>query len=209
MAEKKSEKKVVSRKVTLALGVICIVLAAGLVGTIVVYAPKASDLQSQIATKDSTIASLNSTVSSLTSQISSLNSQISTLNSQVVSLQSTLNETNNALASYVAILGLSQSSALVQNFPVTQEANSTTLLWNDYITYAGYVVVQLTSSSNTTYAGVVYALPVTGENFDFNVTLGTSGTAVFPVLPGLIAVGIGNMELVDSVNATVTAVYYY
>jgi hypothetical protein len=36
-----------------------------------------------------------------------------------------------------------------------------------------------------------------------------NGTSVFPVLPGLLNVGIGNLETANPVNATVSVVYYY
>jgi len=39
--------------------------------------------------------------------------------------------------------------------------------------------------------------------------VGTSGTAVFPVLPATIEIRVGNTEAVDNVTATVTATYYY
>jgi hypothetical protein len=108
-----------------------------------------------------------------------------------------------------AILTLSKSAYLVQGLQQTLAANSSTSIWSDNIIYAGYFAVQVTSNSSTTYARVIYALPVSGQNFDYNVTVGTSGTAVFPVLPGTVVFGIGNTELADAVNATVTAVYYY
>ena len=74
----------------------------------------------------------------------------------------------------------------------SQDANTTTTVWNDQLDYAGYVVVQATASANTTYAEVSYSYA--GTNFDYNQTLGTSGTAVFPVLPGTVTVKIGNIN---------------
>jgi hypothetical protein len=70
--EKKGQRKIVSKAMVIALGLICIILAAGLVGAIVVYVPMVSNLESQIAEKNSTISSLNSQVSSLTSQVLAL-----------------------------------------------------------------------------------------------------------------------------------------
>jgi len=70
-----SEKKVVGRNVAIALGIICIVLAVGLVGAIANYT-------SIISGKDNTIASLNSQINSLNSEIASLNLQIGNLTSQ-------------------------------------------------------------------------------------------------------------------------------
>jgi hypothetical protein len=39
--------------------------------------------------------------------------------------------------------------------------------------------------------------------------LGTSGTAVFPVLPGIVEVRVGNTMASDANNATVKATYFY
>jgi len=76
-----SEKKVVGRNVAIALGIICIVLAVGLVGAIANYT-------SIISGKDSTIATLNSQMTEKDNTISSLNSQINSLNSEIGKLTS-------------------------------------------------------------------------------------------------------------------------
>ena len=103
-----SEKKVVSRKVAIALGIVCIVLLVLLVGNMYTLNSQIlslnsqveslqnenSSLKSEISAKNNTIASLNSqitekdnTISSLNSQIVTKDSQISTLNSQISQLQ--------------------------------------------------------------------------------------------------------------------------
>lgn len=208
-----SEKKVVGRTTVVALGVICIVLAAGLVGAIATYIPTVSDLQSQVAKANSTINSLNSTNTSLNSTINSLNSQISSLNSQIASLKNSLNESKyyyeGLLTDSYEKLSLSQYGYLVSNMNVTQDAGNDTSIWTNYVEYAGYVIVQVESTSDTTYARVAYSLSSRGAKFDYNATVGTSGTTIFPVLPGELIVGIGNTETANAVNATVTAVYYY
>jgi cell division protein FtsL len=216
MAQKTSEKKVVGRKVALALGVVCIVLAAGLVVSLVLYAPMVADLQAQAANKDKTIDDLNSQISSLTSRVATLTMQVNSLNTNL-SQSYTPDQVQQLIAEYVqanndlnAKLSLSQSGYLFpQNSAVNMTAGGTTPLWNNVLDYAGYIGVQVESTSNTTYAAVSYSLPQMEEPFEYNVTVGTSGTAVFPVLPGEVFLGLGNTEQVDSVNATVTAVYYY
>jgi len=72
---KMSEKKVVGRNVAIALGIICVVLAVGLVGAIANYT-------SIISGKDNAIASLNSQITEKDSEITSLNLQIGNLTSQ-------------------------------------------------------------------------------------------------------------------------------
>jgi hypothetical protein len=69
------------------------------------------------------------------------------------------------------------------------------------------VVVQATATANTTYAEAVYSF--SGVNFDLNQTTGTSGTAIFPVLPGPVQINIGNINQNDTNTIAVTATYYY
>jgi len=61
-----TEKKIVGRNVAIALGIICIIMAVGLVGAISNYTSIISGKDNTIASKDSQIASLNSQVSDLT-----------------------------------------------------------------------------------------------------------------------------------------------
>lgn len=204
MAEKTSQKKVVGRTVAIALGMVCIVLVAGLVGAIAVYTPMVNNLKSQTAEKDNTISSLNSQISALNSSTSSKDSQIAALNLQIAGL-------NQQVSSIASILSLNVSTYLVHNQDVTLEPNASTIVFpTDQQTplyYAGYVYVAVQSSSNTTYVEGSYSLY--GIDYDNSVTVGTSGTAAFPVLPGSIHIRVGNTETVDSVNATITVTYYY
>jgi len=215
MSQETGNKKVVSRTVAIGLGIVCIVLAAGLVGSLLLYAPLVADLQLQLTEQDGTVASLNSQVSTLEDQVSSLTAQVASLRSSLsqslspAEVQNLTAEYAQVISGYEAIISLSESGYLVQGVSLTQLAGGSSLIWNDYLDYAGFVVVQVESNSSTTYGGVLYTLPVSEEIFEYNVTVGTSGSAVLPVLPGITAIGIGNAELVDSVNAIVTAVYYY
>jgi predicted PurR-regulated permease PerM len=61
-----SEKKVVSRNTAIAMGIVCIILAVGLVGAVANYT-------SIISEKENTIASLDSEIISLQNQINDLN----------------------------------------------------------------------------------------------------------------------------------------
>ena len=73
MTEKTGQKRGVSLTLAVALGVLCIILSAGLVGASANYA-------SIIDGKDSTIEAKNSHISSLDSQISDLQEQVNELN---------------------------------------------------------------------------------------------------------------------------------
>ena len=208
MAQEKSNKKVLGKRVTVLLSVICIVLAAGLISTVLLYTSIMTDLQSELADKNDMVSSLNTQVSSLNSQIAALQSEIdqSWTNSKV---QELMDSYNAEIADYQVLLSLSKSGYLAQNASVTENASTATSIWSDFLNYAGYVWVQAESNSSTTYVRVSYSLPVTNEVFDYNVTLGTAGEAVLPVLPKVIEIEIGNLELVDAVSSTVTLVYFY
>jgi uncharacterized coiled-coil protein SlyX len=188
-------------------------LVAGLVGVIATYMLLMSDLQSQVANKDSSITSLNSTVTSLSSTVTSLSSQVSSLNSQIASLKSNLNESQSYYEEIVSDchekLSLSQYGYLVNSLNLTQDAGTVTAVWTGYVEYAGYVVINVESTSNTTLTSVAYSLSSRGVNFNYNATVGTSGTEIFPVLPGDLTVGISNTETANAVNVLITAVYYY
>ena len=67
-----SEKKVVGRNIAIALGIICIVLALGLVGAIANYTSIISGKDDTITYYESQIATLNSQINSLQSELESL-----------------------------------------------------------------------------------------------------------------------------------------
>jgi hypothetical protein len=196
--------------VVIALAVICVILAASLIGVIALYQPNNS--QTQLAEKDATISSLRTQIAVLQSQLSNTPNastyvtQIAYLNQQLVALNDALNSTNSDMLSLQSIVQL-QMSGTLYNGNFNQDANTTTTLWNTELDYAGYIVVQATASANTTYVEVSYSYA--GANFDYNQTLGISGTAVFPVLPGTVTVIIGNTNQTATNSVTASAVYYY
>lgn len=200
VAAKPGQNKVVNRTVVIALGLVCIVLLAGLVSALVVYVPMVNNLQSQMTEKDNAISSLNSQISALNNSFNQINASSSAKDTQIAALSS-------QLASYANILTLNVSAYLVYNQPVSQAASANTTIFTDVLYYAGFVSVAVQSDSNTTYVEVIYSYY--GVNYDNNATVGKSGTAAFPVLPATVAIRVGNTELVDPVNATVTATYVY
>jgi len=205
--EKKSQKKIVSKAMVIALGLICIILAASLVGAIAVYMPMASNLESQIAEKDSTIASLNSQVSSLTSQVLALQADIEQFNSTIEDYKAAQEAFNSQAKFYGDIISLNVSEPLFEprNYTLTENASGT--IYTGNILYAGYITVFVESTSNTTYLQVAYSSYAV--NYNQTVTVGTEGSAAFPVLPGGIAVVVGHTEPVDDVAGTVSATYRY
>ena len=193
----------------LALAVVCVVLAASLVGVIAVYAlnGNTADLKAQITAKDNMISSLQTNNTVLQNNITQTQATISYYTNQVVSLNQQLSALNDQISGYYNIATMNASAVLFSQQPITQDANSTTQAFSDQIFYSGYVSIQSTASTNTTYAEVLYSYA--GTNFDYTQPLGTSGTAVFPVLPGILTINIGNTNQATANTATVSATYYY
>ena len=200
-------------KQVIALGVICVVLAASLVGVIALYQPAQTDDQQAIIDElEQQIAQfrLNQTdIQPYLTQIASLQSQLQ----QYENLNDSLTAMYADITEYEQLLALQKSSTIFPQETLIQNPNSVTMIYTGTTIYAGYIVVQVTSSNaNSTYAQVIYGF--SGTNFSYNQTIGTSGTALLPVLPSPEAdsfrVLVGNTQT-DIANATTTvsAVFYY
>jgi outer membrane murein-binding lipoprotein Lpp len=205
--EKGGQKKIFRRTMIIALGLICIILAAGLFGAIAVYMPMVSNLESQIADKNNTILSLNSQVSSLNSQVSSLQADIDQINSTVEDYKAAQQSFNSQVEYYLSIIYLNETEYLFtpRNFNIA--ANTSDAVYTGNILYAGYITVDVTSSSNTTYLQVAYSSY--GVNYNQTVPVGIQGSGLFPVLPGELTVIIGNTEPLDDVSGSASAMYRY
>jgi uncharacterized coiled-coil protein SlyX len=204
--ENVSKKKVFSKKVVVALVVICVVLLAGLVGILAFYISTVNGLNFQIAEKDKTVSSLNSQLTEKDNVISSLNSQILTLQNALASKDSQINWLNSTILSLYDYLYLNASTLLVYT-SVDQDANSSTTVWNYMLQFAGYVTVYVQSSSNTTYVTLSYSY--NEVDYQNSVTVGTNGTAAFPVLPALVKIDVGNTDTISPVTTSIMAIYYY
>jgi hypothetical protein len=204
------EKKGNSRILVFALIAISVILAGSLVGIIAIYAP----IDSQLAAKNNMINNLKAQILSLNSsstgnsetaqayiaQISQLNQELSYLNESYTAASADAYSFNN-------IIQLQESGLLYDTASVTQDANSSTTLWNDQLDYAGYVVVQASANATTTYVEVNYSY--SGYNFDLNQTIGTSGAVMFPILPGIVEIKIGNVNQTSANIVTATVTYFY
>jgi len=91
-----SEKKVVRRTVAFALGIMCIILAVGIVGAIANYTSIINGKDNIISSQDSQISNLqaqnNQLQTWLDSNITYYNSQISSLDSQIINLTNEKNQ---------------------------------------------------------------------------------------------------------------------
>jgi hypothetical protein len=206
---KAGKRKVSWRTVAIALVMVSIMLSAALAGVIAVYLPMADNLQSQIADKNSDIADLISQVSSLNAQISSLQTSLDQKDSSISDLQDGIDILYSRIAAYLDIIYLNVSGSMISDKAVSQNQSDFTVVYQDNIQYLGYVAVGVQSTSNTTYVELLYS--AYGINYDHNVTVGTAGTAYFPVMPSTFEIRVGNTEPYTGalVNATVSAIYHY
>ena len=113
-----SGKKVLSGKVAIALGIVCIILLVLLAGNVYTLNSQISSLNSQVeslqnensslkselSAKDKTIASLNSQITEKDNMISSLNSQIATKDSQISALDSQISQLQMWLEGNITLL---------------------------------------------------------------------------------------------------------
>lgn len=207
MVVEMGQRKVVGRNVAIVLGLICIVLGAGLVTFVALYVPTSNTidtLKAQVAERDENITSLNRQIQALAnayaqlSQSAGSNSDTAT---QIADLQSSILYWQN-------IVYMNVTETIYSGQALHLDAGTNQTLFNDVLGYAGYLRVQLTSSSNTTYVAV-YGSSLNGVSFDKTVVFGTGGTAYFLVLPSNAQVVIGNTEATSAVDVNFTIVYVY
>ena len=236
MSEQKPERKVVGRTVAIALGIICIILAAFLVGAV-------ADYTSIISGKDNTIMTDNAQIQTLTNQKNQyktwlngnetllnqtetwLNANITLYNNyvanhhhsdsdynllttQITNLQNQVSHLQSEVTNLTDIVDLANSTVWVNDKTVHQAASSTTV-WTFSASYAGYISVNVQfSTTNNTYVHINWVgYGVTYSNW---VIVGTNGTAVSLVLPtSLITIIVGNSNPTNEAVETVTITYYY
>jgi hypothetical protein len=206
---KTKQEKVVSRNVAVALGIICIVVVASLVGAFAYYTPI-------INGKDTTISSLNSSLNAENAEISQLYFTINSL------------KANLTMNNLTDILSLNESTVWVDQQTVSQPTNSYTN-WTFLASYAGYLMVEIdvtpifvngimvldTGIIEGIYVRVIYNFGTFGGQpplvlYNNEANLGGIGmTAHFEVLPTNIEIDVGNTKMIGSATETVTITYYY
>jgi cell division protein FtsL len=203
MSEQKPEKKVVSRTVAIAIGIIAIVLAIGLIGAMAYYTLVVSN-------RDGTIISRNNQIASLNFQIENQNSTISSLNTELSGFQDEVNNIH-ILSTENATVGTENSTVWVDNkTEYVGEGN-----FPEYASSSGYVLVLVSSNNNSTYVRLInFPYPFSMEQVTiittgYNRTIQVSyhGTVVFPVLSGSVFVEVGNSN--EATIITVTIIYCY
>ena len=184
-----SQKKMVSRNVAIALGVVCILLIAGLGGAMAYYTMTINDKDNQINSANNTINQFNATIADQNNTIFSLNTQLAIFQNQIRNIH---------------VTGTENSTVWVNNQTRTGSEGG---VWDFYnVSSAGYVLILVSSNYNSTIAEIAY----TSKNltlYDYQTNVGFGGIAVFPVLPTYVV--IVEITFSESSTATVTAIYCY
>jgi hypothetical protein len=128
--------------------------------------------------------------------------------SQMADLRNQIAFANSTIDRLIAIVDLTSSTIWVNDETVNQPAGNFTS-WSFSVSYAGYVVVAvLSSSTSNTYVELSYSW--NGVNYDNTVNVGSGGSAWFPVLPANnIGVRVINKDLSNGASETVTITYWY
>ena len=90
------ERKVVGRSVALALGIVCILLVAGLGGAMAYYTVAIINKDDEVNSQKATISQLNATIEDQNTTINQLNINVTNLQNQTTTLQKQLNDLLNA-----------------------------------------------------------------------------------------------------------------
>lgn len=132
--------------------------------------------------------------------------------SQIVDLRSQVTFDDLTIDRLTAIVDLSNSTVWVDNETISQPAGNSSSAytsWSYSVNYAGYVVVDvLSSSTSNTYVKLSYSW--NGVSYDNTTNTGSSGSAWFPVLPANnISIRVINKDSSNSASETVTITYWY
>jgi hypothetical protein len=132
--------------------------------------------------------------------------------SQIADLQNQVTFDSSTVDRLTAIVNLTNSTVWVNDETINQPAgnsSSTYTSWSYAVSYAGYVVVDILSSSNSN-TSVELKYSWNGVNYDNTVEVGSGGSAWFPVLPSNnIEVRVINNSFSTSASETLTITYWY
>jgi hypothetical protein len=164
------EKKVVGRNVAIALGIICIILVAGISGIAVM-------LSNNIAQHNDYV----SNHSYANDKYSNLNASLYAIDSQLDDLTSIVHLENST-----TVYDVCQQIELPANFSTEPDIGEYGLSSTPpFGEYAGIAYVEISSNRSDTYVNVTYTAKNVFPQFNYMVEtdIGTSGTLAFPVLP--------------------------
>jgi len=183
----------------IALGLICIILAAS---TIAAFTLKTNDT-TELDKKDKKIEDLNAQIVKLTNEIAVLmqnqnqnpdqTATINSLNSRIEALNEELATVKQTAEDRRKIINLEESDA-IYNDTLTQKAGDRDTIYHETLRYAGYIVIDATpNSTDTCYVEVSYTfnnVPFVHKIFFGNADEKTS--VLLPILPASLKIIIGN-----------------
>ncbi|MCL2477075.1 hypothetical protein [Candidatus Bathycorpusculum sp.] len=183
----------------IALGLICIILAAS---TIAAFTLKTNDT-TELDKKDKKIEDLNAQIVKLTNEIAVLmqnqnqnpdqTATINSLNNRIATLNEELAAANKRAEDWRKIVNLEESELIV-NKTVVHTAGDKETIYHETMRYASYIVVEATpNSTDTCYIEVSYTY--NGSPISFKEYFGKANekhTLIFPVLPASLRIVIGN-----------------
>jgi hypothetical protein len=195
-----SEKKL-GRKSLVFLSILCIVLLVGLIAAMIPY-----------ARLDSAYNDKTSEFNTYAANHSHNNTEydaFSDANRLLQEYMMTHTHTDSDYTSLNAAVNLERNAIWTFNQIISQPADSYTSFNPFHASYAGYVSVDVQSSTtNNTYVQVIWSSY--GVSFDQKIVVDTNGTANFPILPASnIDIRIGNSNIFNGATENVTATYYY
>ncbi|QCO29310.1 hypothetical protein DFR88_01390 [Metallosphaera sedula] len=166
-------------------------------------------LQSNVTALLNEITTLQNEVNSLTNQNQQLQSNVTALLNEITTLQNEVNSLTNQNQQLQSIVNLQDTNTIANDYSVNQPAGQySTISFTS--NYAGYVTVNVLSSTTSKTTVTIVESTNNGQTITSQTyNVGTSGTVVFPVLPGNINIEIGNNNLINGASETVTITYTY
>jgi uncharacterized coiled-coil protein SlyX len=163
-----------------ALGIICILLIAGLGGTLAYYAMAINNKQSELNSANNTISQLNTTIASQKEAITQLNTTVTNLQDQNGNLQTWLdgnltltNKTQMWLSGNVTAYNQLQDE--VSNIHIGGTKNSTVLVNNEtYPQYEGPTITENNETIQIIQLGWGFSVPSAGY---ISVMFSSNGTS--------------------------------
>jgi prefoldin subunit 5 len=183
-----NEKKGVSRRVSIALETVCIILIVCLVAATSSYSWQINNKNDTISSLNSEIASSNSEIASLNSQIADQNKTISSLNSNITSLQNQNYQLLTCLVGNITLLVQTENSlfnnTVYYDYQIMNLQNQLKNLQNQLKTFQEPTLgfLNLTAQDNRTIPDSPY-LHVKGtvHNFGSDATTSVPGAYVLYV----------------------------
>jgi len=208
---KTKEMKITRSGITVSLGIICIILIAGLsVVLFMAYSPTSGSLLTTYNNYKKTHSYNDSEYNSLLTTYNGYKNDHTYTNEQYQSLANQTSSLNNQVDDLTNTLNLSKSITWATNETVSQSPANDPLhysTWTNATNYAGYLSVNISSTNNTIWVIVFYSLY--GIHYDNSFIVWSSGTEYFPVLPSTVTVEVLNANEVSGATETVTITYYY